>query len=752
MPQVQKLDDELGRRQVGPSLQHNSSARVAAGRQQQTAGSQGSTQSLPAAAPMQYASLGDRNGRGNRSVQRSPTSPHIADMMISRQPLQQQQKSPTGRTQRPVRPARPARPALPSSELLVLGPEVEVARFATRAVLSSGQTRTHGPVRAKTPERAASRTPKQDNEPSASFKTHQIRIRDNLPSPETSPGKIVLNEVVHIRVPTPDSAYDRTRRTEVEAIKIGMALGSPSQANNATFSWRPQVPQTHNTTPKPSTDSQPHPTKEKSRRWGLFSRSKSKKIKETEEVAESRNRAATHPGFHRPSNAGFPLTTAGLSHDGRGSSGGQQTRGSGPQPKPGVVRSNTAPVLSYKHSDRPLLRQKHTSPPTMLEAPFLVAQQSKLEEDLAAAHQAAAAMTTDKLLDIEIPSIALDRYSVMFKTLLPTKPRPESGLLARRQAKLSKLQTIQDDELPAPAPETSPSALMLLPKRTSSPLPRGSPTFSLFPSTPTKPNTPPMLTSRSRSNTFPVMIPSPLQTTTYSELPQGRNAGVGKPSGSPPSNAPPRSHPLQRSTTPDELSPHSGDHHLSIGTGASRTWANLPSTPAIAEEPEEAESRHSTSMSFSEGGNRGLAVSNAARPHRSPLSMLLTATGRDHGKSPQRVPPPSQDDPAKSFDQAVEKSIARQISLSQHQRRLLNPLAGASAGSGAGTRKLSASAAAAAAGGVGAGAGETARASGHHSRVAETKTAVPMLVHPHLGVPGVSAMHRRSERVILEGA
>ncbi|KAI9679018.1 MAG: hypothetical protein M1829_001688 [Trizodia sp. TS-e1964] len=89
------------------------------------------------------------------------------------------------------------------------------------------------------------------------------------------------------------------------------------------------------------------------------------------------------------------------------------------------------------------------------------------------------------IIKVDIPNVSMERYSVMFGSLLksnqepalPQPPQPVS-LLARRQARLEKLKTIEDDAELVPNIEIT----VVKPWRpTSSAVPSPSPSFSLFP-------------------------------------------------------------------------------------------------------------------------------------------------------------------------------------------------------------------------------------------------------------------------------
>ena len=90
-------------------------------------------------------------------------------------------------------------------------------------------------------------------------------------------------------------------------------------------------------------------------------------------------------------------------------------------------------------------------------------------------------------IDLSLPDVHMDRYSVMFGTVLEN--HPSSNLLARRSKILDKLQTKSDCE----GQSTSDLAVVqdearltaqAYPRRATSPTPSKSPAFSLFPQTP----------------------------------------------------------------------------------------------------------------------------------------------------------------------------------------------------------------------------------------------------------------------------
>ncbi|KAL3420144.1 hypothetical protein PVAG01_08643 [Phlyctema vagabunda] len=90
------------------------------------------------------------------------------------------------------------------------------------------------------------------------------------------------------------------------------------------------------------------------------------------------------------------------------------------------------------------------------------------------------------LLNIDIPSVEMERYSVMFGSVLKPSASSSSALLARRQATLDKLKTV-NEALQERERELEEKERLLRPRRATSPQPTKSPAFSLFPNTPPPP-------------------------------------------------------------------------------------------------------------------------------------------------------------------------------------------------------------------------------------------------------------------------
>ncbi|KAM5348296.1 hypothetical protein ACJ41O_008120 [Fusarium nematophilum] len=576
-----------------------------------------------------------------------------------------------------------------------------------------------------------------------------------------------------VRTSTPDSIGDSG---ETGVIAIGMAIGSPTQAGeHPPTTWNPQrginaASETPEPTPEPLEDKQ-----QKARKWGLF-RSKSKRTVRPPEpqraMTDISNVSTTSLSSGVPSTSGVPTMSAAQA---------DQSSRRAPKHKPIVIRSQTEPVIEESRVEVPMPTDMKPISPGKLtkEKPAIERKPSKesssggigrkmslraLRGDSARkrAEKAAAAAVPvpspppvpqmpkldSPLLDIEIPSIKMERYSVMFNGVLQPQGSA-SSLLARRQATLDRLKTISD----AIAGEVQDSR----PRRATSPQPKASPTFvgAEIPK--------PLPSSQLlRSNTSPALFRSPVQASFHDEAHphEGSRARLVQVSriqdshqGKKPqlvSKFSKRSavSPLEkRNLTPSRqvsapgpgLSPTARSNHPSPFTpDTSSLVLDSPMTdddaeihiikgklqPAPSEEPawQMISPPASTASSSPENSRKLSPPSSLASPDK------ITVT---------KLPDP---DPEEALRNAVEISIARQISVSHQQRKMLHPL---KSNPSVGRRND---------GSPGGPAG-TYIPVGKNERLVETKTATPTVVHPRelLHSPDAFQMHRKSERVILEG-
>lgn len=598
-----------------------------------------------------------------------------------------------------------------------------------------------------------------------------VPIHGRPPSPDTSPRSSSLTRMTMVRTSTPDSIGDSS---ETGVIAIGMAIGSPTQVGEFTpiAAWNPQRT---NTAAAEIPEPAPEPvddTQQKTRKWGIF-RSKSK-------------RAA------RPAQPQRSMTdTPNVSTTSLASGGAAQDQRKTPKHTPIVIRSQTEPVPNEPEVPPPPPIPADLKTPTDLkplspgrltkERPAGIERKPSkevkkessssggigrkmslraLRGDSARrrAEKAAAAAApppspppvppmpqlTASLLDIEIPSIKMERYSVMFNGVLQTQATTSSAssLLARRHATLDRLQTIGDGVAEGHDDHSRQ-------RRATSPQP--SPTIVIGMET-----SKPLLSPRSRAHTSPALM-SPVQAAFQDEIQetaQARIVQVPKPS----QNAPKLvskfsvrragSSPNRRNLTPTR-----GPSPVLVSPTA-RSKAPSPFTPdtssLILDSPAHTDDEASEARFVR--GHPQLSPSEPSWRMVSPPASITSSSPETSKKlsppsslaSPDKITvvrPPSENNPEDALRNAVEISIARQISVSHQQRKMLHPLK-----SNPSVRRRGDSNPMAPAGAY--------IPIEKNERLAETKTATPVLVHPRGELahsPDTWQMHRKSERVILEG-
>ncbi|KAK7403673.1 hypothetical protein QQX98_010560 [Neonectria punicea] len=627
-------------------------------------------------------------------------------------------------------------------------------------------------------------------------KAYHVPIRGRLPSPETSPrGKSQSpHRVTMVRTATPESMVEAG---ETGLIAIGMALGSPTQpaaaVENTPPTWRTRRAMTTAAAdfPEPVEDLQAG--QQKAKKWNLF-RSRSKRSRPAEpqrSMTDNSNASSTS------------LTAKGQPSGSSSKSPAQQdTSKKSAKHKPIVIRSQTDPNAVERVESRepvPELKPiKETKPAKEAKSGGLGRKVSlrALRGDSRARKAAekaepipsVPAMPTmlsppsppppvpqllGPMLDVEIPNIKMERYSVMFGGVLGTD-NSSSSLLARRQATLDRLKTINDEIIENGDEE------LLRPRRATSPQPKVSPAFSLFPGLPKA--SPSQPSPRGRSNTSPAMLHSPV-VAKFDIEPRSRKgsnpAETLKPKVFQPTATTDLQHDKKLAPTaagsPKLVSkfskqpkrPVASKSELSSNPRPSRTPspASLevqaqargrqpsPFTPdtssLILDSPEnsdaEEEEHEEPEIHITDKLRPTLAEPKwqMVSPPASTTSSSPTVTRKRSPSSPvtspeeitviKSPPPPPEVDPDEALRNAVEISIARQISVSHQQRKMLHPLK-----SNPSLRHP--------ADGKSPNYGIPV---GKNERLAETKTATPRLVRPE----DINAfqMHRKSSRVVLEG-
>ncbi|KAL8862330.1 MAG: hypothetical protein Q9178_001339 [Gyalolechia marmorata] len=276
------------------------------------------------------------------------------------------------------------------------------------------------------------------------------------------------------------------------------------------------------------------------------------------------------------------------------------------------------------------------------------------------------------LLQVDIPNVELERYSVMFSSLLQPcqessssrqpSPKRQPSLLARRQASLQELHTapVSDFERPWMRREHSAS-----PRAAS---PNKSPSFSLFP---------PSHAASSRKLQTSARERSPLHrsaTTPGAISPSRAKFDFSSPSDVSPNKA------RFGFSTPAIVSPSEGK--ISTTTDPTDQFVVIIHTPTEQSKPPQPSRKESF---FSSSDAESFITANGSpapeaqspsqlrndSPHRpSPASRMASTETRNPSAqrpSPARNPSSMQD----PLREAAEISIARQISISQRQRQLL---------------------------------------------------------------------------------
>ncbi|KAL8755548.1 MAG: hypothetical protein Q9199_003565 [Rusavskia elegans] len=279
------------------------------------------------------------------------------------------------------------------------------------------------------------------------------------------------------------------------------------------------------------------------------------------------------------------------------------------------------------------------------------------------------------LLQVDIPNIELERYSVMFSSLLQPCQQPSTSrqpspdrqpsLLARRKASLQELRTTPDCTFERPWMHNEHSSS---PRAAS---PHKSPSFSLFPPSPNTFSRRPENCSRERS---------PLQrsaTTPGANSPSKAMFDFSTPSATSPSKAKfdfGTDHTDQVIVivhTPTEPQPtkprHPSRKDSSFSSSEAQSFTTARGSPAPEQQQQQAQKSLPTPQSQLRNPSPrrpSPASRSPSEPQRSPSNAPKTAA---QTRNPS-THPTTTDDPLR---EAAEISIARQISISQRQRRLL---------------------------------------------------------------------------------
>lgn len=260
--------------------------------------------------------------------------------------------------------------------------------------------------------------------PGAGFKPYPF-ARGQLPTPESSPRSSPRKgSVATVRMPTPDSLNDG------RATEIGMALGSPTKPTSSG-SRPPQASLRYRQASAPSVISpasrvstaesfdKPLPRKQ-SGKWKLFGRFGKKPSDHSHPEPQEQKGTPRSEQTHNIASQPWYDNKVERSHT-------TNSRGTA-RHKPLVVRSQTMPYDPESSAQGAMSRSHDGN-----------GKEAFGRIPIALDHKPTA---SGPLLDVEIPSVTMERYSVMFGSVL--QPQRQPSLLARRQATMQKLKTIDD--------------------------------------------------------------------------------------------------------------------------------------------------------------------------------------------------------------------------------------------------------------------------------------------------------------------
>lgn len=494
-----------------------------------------------------------------------------------------------------------------------------------------------------------------------------IPVRGSTITPEHSPHYPGSREaLIPIRMPTPESITSGD-------IPIGMALGSPAHIPSEPSRWQAQFPPA---SPQALGQSS-FPSPAMSGPGGSLQRKKTGRRKLFGALFGGSKKNATEEG------------SRGLGSIMKGSHGSSATVSALPNAPKTPTRSNTqSEARTPKH--KPLTLRSNTMP-------YNKGDPSESAGSSAAYMRDGRSLQPPPIppiprLEVRIPDTKMERYSVMFSDLLKEngKQEPATSLLARRQATLERLKTINgnnggyelepvvEDDRARPRRATSPVPQALPrpgPALVAEPA-HASPRLSVFPMPPTgRPNYPmgpSMPQSRmARSHTSPGRLPSPTQPSFDRRLKAPTERGT--PNLEVPNpfqmNPPESTRPSPRPQEPI----YPTDTSFRFGPDQS---ALLLDSPTSMDSQEEIIISQPFKPTLHEPQWQMVSPANTN------ASSVFTASSGRRGRSPSGgsssthvTKPSSELDPQDAaLQNAVEVSIARQISISRQQRNLLRPL------------------------------------------------------------------------------
>lgn len=252
------------------------------------------------------------------------------------------------------------------------------------------------------------------------------------------------------------------QRVATDEMPIGMALGSPSQAPQY------QSPRPHNLShvqyAPPSSSSRPPltsaewtpstepnaptppPASRQKGKWKIFGGLFRKPPPQSQQAFYKLEPEAAQEADPEPDWLRFPEPPAATEKEKERGWGRTKSERRPQTAKPKLARSATAPIdgpaVGTPPRETRRLEKRERAPP--VDTPM----QTHVEDEWTAMTPKENSKTETSLLAVEIPTTEMERYSVMFSSLLDKKRGSTgpstSGLLARRQATLDRLKSVNE--------------------------------------------------------------------------------------------------------------------------------------------------------------------------------------------------------------------------------------------------------------------------------------------------------------------
>jgi hypothetical protein len=247
-----------------------------------------------------------------------------------------------------------------------------------------------------------------------------------------------------LRVKTPDSMAFATHRLNVPQTECGISLGGLAHQSTSRQPPEPVIPlartETSDSEETLSDDETwaSGPSRPKSAKWKIFGGL----------FGGSKKNVWSSKAFYQVKPEMVVQTIVEENRDDSGVRVSPNLRSIRPS---GRSRAETESSIERRNEqDRPTLRRAQTAPLNLHHQDSTVpatrpgTPKRNLDGGALSMHPNKSHVHERPVLNVEIPSIQMERYSVMFRGLLPKSTSSSSSLLARRQATLDRLKKVKE--------------------------------------------------------------------------------------------------------------------------------------------------------------------------------------------------------------------------------------------------------------------------------------------------------------------